>query len=159
MSQQLSSEIVWKALEKELFAVLGVATEKGESRTSGIVYIVHEKKIYIAARKSAWKVRHIRTHAGVSLTVPIHKQIPFMPWVRIPAATITFCGEAVILQPQDLSEDILYALLRTTAQDEKVLAEMAVIEVRPVGEFVTYGIGIPMIAMRDPKKARGRAPV
>jgi len=29
----------------------------------------------------------------------------------------------------------------------------------PEGEFVTYGIGVRLIEMRDPNKARGRAPV
>ena len=45
MPQQLPSELVWKEMEKELFAVLGMVTAKGEARTVGIVYIVHDKKI------------------------------------------------------------------------------------------------------------------
>jgi hypothetical protein len=39
------------------------------------------------------------------------------------------------------------------------MAESSVIEVTPVGDFVTYGVGIPMMQMRDPEKSRGRAPV
>jgi hypothetical protein len=33
---------------------------------------------------------------------------------------------------------------------------MCVIEVQPVGDFITYGVGIPLMTMRQPEKARGR---
>jgi hypothetical protein len=39
------------------------------------------------------------------------------------------------------------------------VAETCLIEVTPVKDFITYGIGIPMMKMRDPDQARGRAPV
>jgi len=43
-------------------------------------------------------------------------------------------------------------------QEEEVdkLGAMCVIEVEPVGEFITYGVGVPMMTMRTPEKARGR---
>jgi hypothetical protein len=31
--------------------------------------------------------------------------------------------------------------------------------VRPIEEFGTYGVGVPLLAMRDTERARGRAPV
>jgi hypothetical protein len=34
-----------------------------------------------------------------------------------------------------------------------------VIELRPVGDFVTYGIGVSLRQMRTPALARGRVPV
>jgi hypothetical protein len=40
-----------------------------------------------------------------------------------------------------------------------VLAEATVIQVTPVGDFLTYGVGMPMLQMRDTVRARGRAPV
>ena len=44
MTQQLTSEQVWNELEKEIFAVLGMVNSKGEARTVGIVYVVHESQ-------------------------------------------------------------------------------------------------------------------
>jgi hypothetical protein len=40
-----------------------------------------------------------------------------------------------------------------------MLASTVVLEVEPKGEFVTYGVGIPLMQMRFPDEARGRAPV
>jgi hypothetical protein len=159
MANQLPGELVWAELEKELFAVLGMVTAKGEARTIGVVYVVHDRKIYISTKKDAWKTRHIRGNPHVSITVPIPKRIPFMPWIKIPAATISFSGTARVLEPGDVGKDVLNSLFRGLEADNEMLASTSVIVIEPVGEFVTYGVGIPLMAMRDPEKARGRAPV
>jgi len=39
------------------------------------------------------------------------------------------------------------------------VADSCLIEVTPQGEFVTYGVGVSLMEMRDPAKARGRAAV
>jgi hypothetical protein len=95
----------------------------------------------------------------VSVTVPLAKRIPFMPWIKIPAATITFCATARVLKAGELSSSIIQALFRDLAADPELLADACVIELTPEREFVTYGVGIPLMQMRDPEKASGRAPV
>jgi hypothetical protein len=159
MSLPLTSEQVWDELKKELFAVLGMVTSKGEARTAGIVYTVHEGKMYIATGKDSWKARHTQRNPHVSLTVPIARRIPFLPWIKIPAATITFSGVAKVLVSDQVTGDVLYALLRGLADDQKLLETMCVIEIEPVGDFITYGVGIPLMHMRDTQKARGRVTV
>jgi len=159
MTQQLSSELVWNELKKELFAVLGMVTAQNEARTVGIVYIVHAKKLYISTRTEEWKTRHIQQNPKVSITLPIAKRIPLMPWIKIPQATITFSGKAKVYAAGQVSVDILHALMRGLEADPQKLASLSVIEIEPQGEFLTYGIGIPLMQMRFPEKARGRAPV
>ena len=159
MEHQPSSELVWQALQKELFAVLGMVTAKGEARTVGIVYTSHEHKLYIASKKETWKVRHIRQNPSVSMTVTIPKRVPFLPWIKIPSATITFSGQAAVLNPEHVDPSVLQSLLRGLATNAEMLATMCVIEVQPVGDFITYGVGIPLLTMRHPDKARGRVPV
>ena len=154
---QLARELVWESLKQELFAVLGMVTDKGEARTVGVVYIVHEHKLYIVTGKDTWKARHMAQNAHVSVTVPIAKRIPFLFWIKIPAATITFSGLANVQSANTVSKDILTSLLRTENPGD--LADMCVIEIQPTGDFVTYGIGVPLMSMRTPEKARGRAPV
>jgi hypothetical protein len=39
------------------------------------------------------------------------------------------------------------------------MKESCVIEVVPKGDFITYGVGISLMEMRNPELARGRAPV
>jgi len=159
MTQPLASDQVWNELKQELFAVLGMVTAKGEARTIGIVYIVHDHKIYISTETDAWKTRHVQSNPHVSITVPIAKRIPIMPWIKIPAATITFSGTATVFEAKDMEGDILQALFHGLESDSEKLASMSVLEIEPLGDFVTYGIGIPLMQMRYPEKARGRAPV
>lgn len=155
----LTSQKVWHALEKESFAVLGMVSANHEARTAGIVYVVRDGKLYISSRKEAWKVRHIRQNRHVSLTVPIAKRIPLMPWIKIPAATITFAGEAVVREFEEVNDSILQSLMRGLHTDPDVRQTTCVIEVTPVKDFVTYGVGVSLMTMRDPQQARGRAPV
>jgi len=158
MALVLSNEQVWKEVENQLFAVLGMVTAQGEARTIGVVYAVHDHKLYIATGKDTWKARHIRQNPHISITVTIPKRIPFLPWIKIPAATITFSGLGTVFNPEQVGKDVLHSLLRGLETDTEMLATMCVIIVEPVGDFITYGVGIPMMNMRHPEKARGRAP-
>lgn len=155
----LTTALVWQELEKNLFAVLGMVTPQQEARTVGIVYIARRRKLYISSQKEAWKVRHITRNPHVSLTVPIHKSVPVMPWIKVPAATITFAGIAQVVAPESLDAELRQALFKTTGVDDAALADAAVIVVEPTGDFVTYGIGVSLMDMRYPEKARGRVAV
>lgn len=159
MTQQLSSQLVWQSIQKEIFAVLGMVTAGGEARTAGVVYVVHDLKIYIVSKKDAWKVRHVARNPHVSITIPIAKRIPFMPWIKIPAATISFNGVGKVLAAEAVKPEVLRALMGGVQPDVATLSEVRVLEIEPAGEFVTYGIGVSLMDMRDPTKARGRAPV
>ena len=136
-----------------------MVTPKGEARTVGIVYVVHGRKLYIGSQKETWKVKHIRHNPHVSLTVTVAKRVPLLPWIKVPAATITFAGEAKVLESREVKADVLKALYRDVVKDEKAMAESCVIEVTSVGEFITYGVGIGLMQMRFPDKARGRVAV
>ena len=159
MTSHLTSELVWKELNRQLFAVLGMVTAKGKARTVGVVYITHNHQLYISTQKQAWKARHIRNNPSVSLTIPIHKSVPFMPWIKIPAATITFSGEASLQDAATIPTEILHKLYHGRETNPGILQETAVIAVKPTGQFITYGIGISLMDMRFPEKARGRVAV
>ncbi len=159
MTLTLDKEIVWQEIEKQLFAVLGMVTAHQEARTVGIVYLVDEHKLYIGTDKKAWKTRHIQQNPNVSLTIPIPKSIPLMPWIKIPSATISFSGKAQVRNLDSLSDDLINRIYRGLEIDEAFRQEAVVIAVEPVGEFITYGVGVSLMTMRTPEKARGRAAV
>lgn len=146
-------------MEKHFFAVLAFVTSRGEARSAGIDYGVRDRNIYIATGSDSWKVRHITGTPHVSLTVTIPKRVPFMPWIPILPATITFQGDASIHDPMNVPPEIMQKLLRGLKPSDEELAALCFIKVRPVGEFVTYGVGVSMQTMRKPAAARGRAPV
>ena len=156
---EINSNQVWEEINKQVFAVLGTVTKNGEARTVGIVYVVQDGKLYISSKKQAWKVRHIAQNPHVSLTVPIHKSIPLMPWIKIPAATITFSGEAGLLEYGAVSDEVIQKLFRGLKLSEAEQDAMQVIEVSPIGDFITYGIGVSLREKREPEKARGRVAV
>ena len=152
----LTTAQVWAKIEKELFGIIGMVTVNNKARTTGIVYIVKHRKIYFGTASTAWKTRHIAQNPHVSMTIPIAKQIPFLPWIKIPQATITFSGLARVLSPEAASEEVVKALLQGTSETDPAFA---IIEVTPQKEFVTYGVGVSLLTMRDTVKARGRVAV
>jgi hypothetical protein len=95
----------------------------------------------------------------VSLTVAIPKRVPLMPWIKVPAATITFAGLATVTPAAEVEPALLESIYRGMTADPAALAKTSIIVVEPTGEFVTYGIGVPLMEMRDTVKARGRVPV
>lgn len=155
MSLTLTSEQVWEEVEKNTFAVLGMVTANGEARTVGIVYVADERKLYIGAEKTAWKTKHVERNPHVSLTIPIAKRVPLLPWIKIPAATITFSGTAKILE----KEHVGAALLQKLYRHHEGRGEWCAIEVTPQRDFITYGVGVSLLTMRFPEKSRARAPV
>lgn len=159
MAQQLSAQQVWQIIDKELFAVVGMVNAHNEARTAGILYAVRDHKLYFITGRDTWKVRHIAANPHVSVTIPIAKRVPIMPWMKIPQATITFQGTAHVCGAGEAMPDLLQKLLGPMANDKELIAGSCLIEIVPEGEFVTYGIGVRLIEMRDPNKARGRAPV
>ena len=155
MTHQLTSNQVWEEVEKNNFGVLGMVTADGESRTVGIVYVVENRKLYIGAEATAWKTKHIARNPHVSLTVPIARRVPLMPWIKVPATTITFSGTARILTMEEIGATLLQRLYR----HEDGRDEWCAIEVTPERDFITYGVGISLLQMRFPEKSRARAPV
>ena len=159
MTNPATTKNVWEAINKELFAVLGLVTKDGESRTVGILYIINDGKFLIGTGFESWKTRHIQDNQSVSMTIPIAKRIPVAPWVKIPQATISFSGTARVIPGTDAPLDLLRSVFRHKADDETFLKDNCLIEVTPQGNFITYGVGIPLIKMAQPELARGRAPV
>ncbi len=159
MTLQLATNQVWEAIEKESFAVIGMVTARNEARTVGIVYVVRDRRLYFGSYTDMWKVRHISANPHVSLTIAIDRRIPLLPWIKIPAATITFSGLARVLETGEIPPDLLQAVFSNKDVDEQFIADSCVIEVTPEKDFITYGVGITRLQMRNPDKARARVPV
>jgi len=155
MREQLTSTSVWDEIECRNFAVLGMVTARQQARTVGIVYVVDDHRLYIGAGREQWKIKHISGNGDVSMTIPIPKRVPLMPWIKIPAATITFSGAAHVLEADQLGKALVEKLYRHDADRSGWRA----IQVTPQGHFITYGVGVSLLDMRHPDRARERVPV
>ena len=152
-----TTEQVWEALNDGVFGVLAFVNRIGRPRTAGVCYVVAGRSLLISSDEEMWKVRHIAADPNVSMTVTLPKRVPFLPFIKVPPATVTFQGEAEILGVDDIDPSVFERLPRGGEEDRAVLDSTAIIRVIPRGEFVTYGIAMPITQMRTHEKAHGRA--
>lgn len=156
--EELTTQQVWHAIEQASFAVLSEVTPAGEPRSSGVVYQVLARRMYVAVAPDSWKAKHVAAHGRVAVTVTVRRGGLLSLLVPIPRATVSFHATATVL-PADSpgGRAILTKLKRLLPEERRSVA--SIIEIVPQGEFLTYGIGVPLMKMRDPAVARGRVPV
>ncbi|WP_281882726.1 pyridoxamine 5'-phosphate oxidase family protein [Agromyces rhizosphaerae] len=155
----MTTEQVWEELAKRPFIVVGTVTGQGEARTAGVLPHVADGVVWFTTYARMWKARHIAANPHVSVTAPAHRRVWFAPWVRIPDATITFRGTAEVVPAERMPREALDALTHgLDLAEDGPDGPLVGIAIRPRGDFVTYGIGVPVMAMTDPARAAGRAP-
>jgi hypothetical protein len=153
--RRLTVDEVWRALSHHSFAVLSHVTPGGEPRSSGVVYTMSGSRMFVVVGKDSWKARHIAAFGSVAVTVPIRRGGVMSLLVPIPPATVSFPATAVVHSGDVLAE--LPELARLAPAERR--SECAVLEIRPAGHFVTYGVGVPLLRMRDTAASRARVPV
>ena len=158
MTASLTTGEVWKAIEGASFAVLSVVNGNSEPRSSGMVYVTKGRELFMHTDTASWKVRHINANPAVAVTITIPKRVPFMPWIRIPAACISFHGEAKMYEHAELP-DVTDLVTKGVHVTEEMMRISSIIRITPLGHFMTYGIGVSILGMRDPDEARARVPV
>ena len=154
----LTSQQVWHAIGKASFAVLSEVNPLGEPRSSGVVYKSVGRRMYVAVAPDSWKARHIAATGRVAVTVLVRRGGILSLVFPIPPATISFHATATVhaagsSEPRSIL-DKLGSLLPAERRDSA-----SIIEIVPQGTFVTYGIGVPLMKMRDPTVARAHVPV
>jgi hypothetical protein len=154
----LTTQDVWDAIGDSIFGVLGFVNQGCEPRTAGVCFVTDGRSLLMTSGADSWKVRHIARNPNVSMTITVPKRIPFLPFIKIPAATITFKGDAEILAMTEVDNSVATRLFRGLEPDRKVVEETRIIRLVPRGDFVTYGIAMPTMRMRKPSEATGRAP-
>lgn len=153
MALPKTADEVWPYIEKWPFGVLSFVNPKGESRSAGVMYKVKDRKLYVLTGPDTWKAKHIEANPNVSITVTVQR-VP-IKIRQAPPAVITCSGVGKVLAMDEVDPDLRTALTRGVGD----LGDTCVIQVEPVGRFVTYGIGIPMWQMRQPERSLARVPV
>jgi len=140
-------------LRKKNWLVLGTVDDKNVPHSSVVVYQSDGYVIYCMTGKNTLKARNIKANKKVSITLPfrknfLHKIIP------APPAELHFTAEAEI-KPFDDDEatkvfsKYLKYLGNVDSQEENIWLKMT-----PSKRIATYGVGIKLLKMRDPEKAR-----
>ena len=158
MAARLTTEQVWHKVAKGSFAVLSHVTPVGEPRSSGVLYKSIGRRLYIVTAPGSWKARHVAAGGRVAVTVPVRRGGLLSLLVPIPAAAISFHGTAIV-HAADSPEvrSVLKELASLLPAERR--ASACIIEVIPTGFFVTYGVGVSLMQMRNPAAAAARVPV
>jgi hypothetical protein len=151
----LTADDVWAAVSHASFAVLSHVTPAGAPRSSGVVYAVTGDRMYVVVAADGWKARHIGAEATVAVTVPVRRGGLLALLTPIPPATISFPAVATAHPAQII--DRLPRLARILPPERRTAC--TVLEIRPTGHYVTYGLGVPLMTMRDTERARARVAV
>jgi hypothetical protein len=154
----LTTDAVWRELRNASFAVLSYVTPIGEPRSSGVMYTMAGNRMYVVVAVDSWKARHLEADGHVAVTVPVRRGGILSLLFPIPPATISFHGKAIVHPAGSLDGESLPKQLVSMVPPARQ-ALCRVIEIRPQGRFVTYGLGVSLVEMRDPAVARARVPV
>jgi hypothetical protein len=151
----VTTDAVWRHVESKTFAVLSWVTPAGEPRSAGVLYRAVGRRLHVGVDADSWKARHIAASGRASVTVLVRRGGLLSLLAPIPPATISFRGTATV---RPATSPSLPKEVKKLLMPEMPLAEQAVIEILPEGDFVTYGLGVSLLGMRHPDRAMGRAP-
>jgi len=153
----LTPDRVWKELERSSFAVLSYVTPGGKPRSSGVLCAATDHRLYVVAAPDSWKARHIATGDEVAVTVPIRRGSVLSLIAPIPPATVSLQAAATVHPAGSVDRKSVPKKLAKLLP--KNASTGCLIELAPTGRFTTYGIGVSLLAMATPAKARAHAPV
>ncbi len=157
--RELNADLVWSEIADASFAIVAYVTPAGEPRSSGVSFKSAGRRLYIAVDPNSWKAKHIAASERVSVTVPVRRGGVLTLFLPIPPATISFQATAVVhpAGPIDEFPSLPKELVSLLPVDRRTVVR--VIELIPEGEFLTYGIGVSLMDMKQPDVAQGRVAV
>jgi len=153
----VTTEQVWAEIAKASFAIVSYVTPSGDPRSSGIVYGLSGRHMYMAVHPQSWKARHITDGQEVAVTVPVRRGGLLSLLAPIPPATISFHARAIAHPAGTFDLATVSKELESLVPKERRAA--TVLELVPEGTFLTYGIGTSLMEMRHPETALAHVPV
>ena len=145
---------VWRLVERASFAVLGYVTPSGSPRTSGVLYAVADRRLFVMTAPDSWKARQLADGAEVAVTVPIRRGGLLVLLAPIPPATVTFSARVVVHPAGTGTPPARLARSVPAARRSGCLLELV-----PQGRFLTYGVGVSLREMAAPARALAHVPI
>ena len=154
----LTTARVWNELGKASFAVISYVTAAGKPRSSGVMCAAARRRLYLVTAPDSWKARQIADGDQIAVTVPIRRAGLLSLIIPIPPATVSFHATARVHPAGPVSTGP--APKRLVSHLPKQRREAGcLLELVPEGDFLTYGLGVPLQDMAKPDAALAHVPV
>ena len=153
----LSTEQVWAEVAKASFAIVSYVTPCGNPRSSGIIYGLSGRHLYMAVDPQSWKARHITDGQEVAVTVPVRRGGPLSLLAPIPPATITFHARAITHPAGSVDLATVSKELESLVPKERRAASCS--RTCPGGDIPDLRDRHVLMEMRHPETAMAHVPV
>ncbi|UJG45019.1 MAG: pyridoxamine 5'-phosphate oxidase family protein [Candidatus Heimdallarchaeum endolithica] len=140
-------------MEKNNWLVISTISKNNLPQSSVVMYNSDGKEIYFVTGKNTLKTKNIQFNDNVSITIPFYRNL-FHKLIPAPPAEIHFKAKAQIVSKQDeKAREVLKEIIefeeKTGTTEESIW-----IKVTTGRKIATYGVGVKLLDMRKPEKAR-----
>ena len=156
-ARRLTTDRIWRVLEKTAFAVISFVTPEGEPGSSGVVCAAARRHLYVVTASGSWKARQISDGDPVSVTVPVRRGGLLSLIAPRPPATVTFLARGTVHPAGSVSIESVSKRLASLLPPER--KNCCLLELAPEGAFLTYGVGVSLRDMTKPAAAIALVPV
>jgi hypothetical protein len=144
---------VRKILKKNIWLVLSTVNEKNQPHSCVVVYQSDGNIITVLTGADTIKVRNIKKNNKVSITIPFRKNF-FHKLIPAPPAELHFYATAEIVPKNDEEAGKVYGKFLKQAEKSGVEEDSVFIKITPLNTIHTFGVGIKLLEMMKPEKAR-----
>lgn len=146
-------EEVRKIIKKNMWLVLSTVDKEEQPHSSVVMYQSDGYDIYFETGENTLKARNLRFNNKISVTIPFRKNF-FHKIIPAPPAELHFKAIAEFTSKND--EKTRKIMKKVLKYEEKAGIEHETIWIKiiPSNIISTFGVGIKLLDMRKPEKAR-----
>lgn len=146
---------VREILKGNMWLIISTVDKYNNPHSCVVVYQSDGEDIYIQTGASTLKAKNIKYNNNVSITIPfrknlIHKLIP------APPAELHFTATAEIISKDNKKARKVLKKFIKAAENVKNEDEKIWIKIIPSKTICTYGVGVSLLSMKKPEKARNK---
>lgn len=144
---------VRKIIKKNMWLVLSTVDKEGQPHSSVVMYQSDGYDIYFETGENTLKARNIRVNNKISVTIPFRKNF-FHKIIPAPPAELHFKATAEFTSKDN--EKAKKIMAKVLKYEEKAGIEDGTIWIKiiPSNIISTFGVGVKLLDMRKPEKAR-----
>jgi len=145
--------IVRKNFKRNMWLVLSTVNDRQQPQSSLVIYQSDGQDLYVQTGMITLKAKNILKNNKVSVTIPIYKNL-LHKLIPAPPAEIHFKATAEILPFGDEYAREVWKKYLKHELPEELKEESIWIKITPTNKVNTYGLGVKLLDMRDPTKAK-----